>query len=158
MRDQVEFRTASLDQLLPPEHEARVVWEAVSQLDMSAWLDEVQAVEGHVGRNSTDPRPLVALWVYATLQGEASAREVARLCQQHLAYQWLCGGVTIKILDCLARLCPGLSAPSLHFDLGAGEVNAVSPSAVAEVARLLAIDQPLGHPHNPHHPCRGPTS
>ncbi len=59
VRDQVEFRTASLDQLLPPEHEARVVWEAVSQLDMSAWLDEVQAVEGHVGRNSTDPRLLL---------------------------------------------------------------------------------------------------
>jgi transposase len=72
------------------------VWEAVSQLDMRAWLDEIQAVEGRVGRNATDPRLLVALWVYATLQGEGSAREVARLCQQHIAYQWLCGGVTVN--------------------------------------------------------------
>jgi len=96
VRDQVEFRTASLDQLLPAEHEARAVWALVSQLDLSPWLEEVQAVEGHVGRDATAPQLLVALWVYATLQGEGSARELARLCQQHIGYQWLCGGVTLN--------------------------------------------------------------
>jgi hypothetical protein len=39
---------------------------------------------------------LVALWVFATLEGIGSARELARLCQKHLAYQWLCGGVTVN--------------------------------------------------------------
>jgi hypothetical protein len=39
---------------------------------------------------------LVALWVYATLDGVGSAREVERLCQKHLAYQWLCGGVGVN--------------------------------------------------------------
>src|SRR5262249_41402862 len=96
LRDQMEFRTASLDQLLPPEHEARLVWEAVSRLDISPWLTEVKAVEGQVGRDATDPHLLLALWVYATLQGEGSARELARLCQLHIAYQWLCGGVTLN--------------------------------------------------------------
>ena len=96
VRDQMEFRTASLDQLLPPEHEARLVWEAVSQLDVSPWLAEVKAVEGRTGRNATDPRVPLALWVYATLQGEGSARELARLCQAHIAYQWLCGGVSLN--------------------------------------------------------------
>ena len=33
------------------------------------WLREIKAVEGHVGRDATDPRLLVALWVYATLKG-----------------------------------------------------------------------------------------
>ena len=96
VRDQVEFRSASLDELLPPDHEARVVWEAVCGLDLEPWLKEVKAVEGHVGRKATDPRLLVALWVYATLQGEGSAREIARLCTYHAAYQWLCGGVRLN--------------------------------------------------------------
>jgi hypothetical protein len=39
---------------------------------------------------------LVALWVYATLEGVGSARALARLCEKHLAYQWLCGGVTVN--------------------------------------------------------------
>jgi len=96
VRDQVEFRSAALDELLPPEHEARLVWQAVCGMDLGAWLSEVKAVEGHVGRNATDPRLLVSLWVYATLQGEGSAREIARLCTYHAAYQWLCGGVRLN--------------------------------------------------------------
>jgi transposase len=95
-RDQVEMHWASLDQLLESEHQARVVWAAVCGLDLSAWLGEIKAVERHAGRNATDPRLLVALWVFATLDGVGSAREVARLCAKHLAYQWLCGGVSVN--------------------------------------------------------------
>jgi hypothetical protein len=39
---------------------------------------------------------LVALWVFATLRGVGSARELDRLCSDHLAYQWLCGGVSVN--------------------------------------------------------------
>jgi transposase len=97
-RDQVEFHWASLDQLLDPDHPVRTVWAAVCALDLSAWLREIKAVEGHVGRDATDPRLLVALWVYATIKGVASARELARLCgpQGALPFQWLCGGVTVN--------------------------------------------------------------
>jgi len=97
-RDQVEFRWASLDQLLDPDHPVRTVWAAVCALDLSAWLREIKAVEGHVGRDATDPRLLVALWVYATLKGIASARELDRLCgpDGSLPFQWLCGGVTVN--------------------------------------------------------------
>jgi transposase len=59
-------------------------------------LAEIKAVEGHVGRDATDPRLLVALWVFATLKGIGSARELERLCKDHLAYQWLCGGVSVN--------------------------------------------------------------
>jgi transposase len=95
-RDQIEIRWASLDQLLEPDHQARLVWQAVAAIPLDRWLGEVKAVEGHVGRDATDPRLLVALWVYATLDGVGSARELARLCDKHLAYQWLCGGVTVN--------------------------------------------------------------
>jgi len=36
----------------------------------------------------------LALWIQATLDGIGSAREVARLCEMHVRYQWICGGVT----------------------------------------------------------------
>jgi transposase len=96
LRDQVEFSWASLDERLDPDSQARVVWSLVCQLDLDGWLKEIKAVEHHVGRNATDPRLLVALWVYATLRGIGSARELERLCEHHLAYQWLCGGVSVN--------------------------------------------------------------
>lgn len=95
-RDQIEMHWASLDELLEADHRARVVWTAVAGLRLDGWLNEIKAVEGNVGRDATDPRLLVALWVYATLEGIGSARELARLCEKHLAYQWLCGGVNVN--------------------------------------------------------------
>ena len=95
-RDQVEYSWTSLDERLDPDSQARVVWSLVCRLDLDAWLKEIKAVERHVGRDATDPRLLVALWVFATLRGVGSARELERLCGDHLAYQWLCGGVSVN--------------------------------------------------------------
>jgi transposase len=96
IRDQIEMRSASLDDLLEADHPVRAVWASVCGLDLKAWLGEIKAVDGHVGRDSTDPRLLVALWVFATLKAVGSARELARLCRESLPYQWLCGGVSIN--------------------------------------------------------------
>ena len=85
IRDQIEMRWASLDDLLEADHPVRVVWAAVCTLDLKSWLSEIKAVEGHVGRDATDPRLLVALWVFATLKGIGSARELARLCEESSA-------------------------------------------------------------------------
>jgi len=95
-RSQVEMHFASLDELLELDHPARMVWTLVCSLNLGRWLREIKAVEGAVGRDATDPRLLVALWVYATIDGIGSARELERLCQKHLAYQWLCGGVSVN--------------------------------------------------------------
>ena len=96
IRDQMKMRAASLDELLDVDHPVRIVWDAVCGLDLKSWLNEIKAVEGHVGRDATDPRLLVALWVYATLKGVGSARELARLCDECLPYQWLCGEVSVN--------------------------------------------------------------
>jgi transposase len=95
-RDQGIFSWSSLDERLDPDSPARAVWALVCRLDLDAWLSDIKAVEGHVGRDATDPRLLVALWVFATLKGIGSARELERLCKDHLAYQWLCGGVSVN--------------------------------------------------------------
>jgi hypothetical protein len=36
------------------------------------------------------------LWLYATIEGVGSARELDRLCESHAAYKWICGGVSLN--------------------------------------------------------------
>ena len=96
VRDQMEMHWASLDEMLEPDHPARTVWAVVCGLDLSKWLGEIKAVEHHVGRDATDPRLLLALWVYATLRGVGSARELDRRCRESLPFKWLCGGVSLN--------------------------------------------------------------
>lgn len=108
VRDQIVMRTLALDQMLPEDDEARLVWDFVCQADLSQLYAEIQAVQGAAGRNANDPRILLALWLYATIKGVGSARELAKLCQRHLAYQWICGDVSMNY-HTLAdfRVCQG---------------------------------------------------
>jgi hypothetical protein len=39
---------------------------------------------------------LVTLWLYATSQGVTSARALARLCVEHVASIWICGGMSVN--------------------------------------------------------------
>jgi transposase len=96
VRNQVEFQECSLDELLPEEHQARTVWEYVCRLDLSDLRARVQAVEGGPGQSPADPRILLALWLYATLRGVGSARTLADLCEQHVAFRWICGKVSMN--------------------------------------------------------------
>jgi len=96
VRNQVEFQQCSLEELLPEDHEARIVWAYVSGLDLSELTGRIQAVEGGPGQAPADPRILMTLWLYATLRGVGSARELNRLCQAHAAYRWICGGVSMN--------------------------------------------------------------
>lgn len=96
IRDQVVMRMLALDQMLPCDDDARVVWDFVCQSDLSKLLAKIRAVEGHAGRDAADPRILVSLWLLATLKAVGSARELDRLCERHLSFQWLCGDVSMN--------------------------------------------------------------
>lgn len=95
-RTQLSLESVDLDSLLPDDHRVRLLWAAVERLDLTAFLETVRACEHTVGRSATDPKILVCLWLYATSDGVGSAREVERLCREHLAYRWICGGVTVN--------------------------------------------------------------
>jgi transposase len=90
------MRCLPLDALLPDDHRARSVWDYVQGLDLTPLLQRIRAVEGGKGQAATDPRLLLALWLYATAEGIGSARALARLCEEHLAYQWLAGDVSLN--------------------------------------------------------------
>ena len=69
---------------------------ADSARDLQALYAQIRAVEGSVGRAPIDPAILMSLWLYATLDGVGSARELDRLCESSDAYRWLCGGVGVN--------------------------------------------------------------
>jgi len=95
-RFQIVMRHLTLDALLPEDHRARVVWQYVQGLDLTRLYQQILAVEGGKGRAATDPRILLALWLYATVEGVGSARGLERLCEEHVAYQWLAGDVPMN--------------------------------------------------------------
>ena len=95
-RLQVELRASDLESLLPEDHRARLVWGYVVHQDLSKLFEAVKARGSNAGRAAIDPRILFALWLYATLDGVGSGREVARLILEHDAYRWICGGVSVN--------------------------------------------------------------
>lgn len=95
-RAQLELRPTDLESLLPEDHRARAVWDFVEGLELSPLYERIRSIEGHAGRPAIDPAILMALWLYATVEGVGSARALARLCEQHDAYRWICGGVSVN--------------------------------------------------------------
>lgn len=95
-REQLHWDMIDLEGLLASDHRARIVWSFVESLDLSALYDAVGSREGEVGRPAADPAVLMALWLYATVEGVGSARALARLAERDLAYRWLAGGVPLN--------------------------------------------------------------
>ncbi|HSW40950.1 MAG TPA: IS1182 family transposase [Patescibacteria group bacterium] len=130
-REQITLRPSDLESLLPPEHRARLVWAFVEGLDLSAFHARIRATEGHSGRPPIDPAILVSLWLYATLEAVGSARALDRLCDEHDAYRWICGGVGVNyhtLADfriAAAELLDELLAQSVAALLATGDVTLV---------------------------------
>jgi transposase len=95
-RMQIEWRPFALEDLIPHDHQARIVWAYVGALDLTDLYTPIQAVEGKPGRDPIDPKILLSLWLLATLDAVCSARRLERLCREQLGYQWICGGVSIN--------------------------------------------------------------
>ena len=96
VRDQIELRAVDLDGLIGAEHPARVIWAYVERLDLSGLEAAVRARQHSPGQAPASPRLLLALWLYGVSEGIGSARALARLCEGHDAYRWLCGGVSVN--------------------------------------------------------------
>ena len=95
-RRQMEWRACDLESMLPQDHRARAIGSAVEKLDLSRFYDAIDARGSRPGRAAIDPKILVTLWLYATREGVGSARELARLCEEHDAYRWILGGVSVN--------------------------------------------------------------
>lgn len=94
-RSQVTLTPFDLDSLVADDHPVRQVLAFVERLDLSALLDRIGSREHGPGRSATDPRILIALWIYATYRRVFSSHELARLCREHNAFRWLAGGLNM---------------------------------------------------------------
>lgn len=95
-RHQIELRPVDLDAMLAADHPARTVWAFVQSMDLSPLYAAIKSRQGGRGAPAIDPAVLVALWLWATIDGVGSAREVDRLCERDDTYRWLCGGVGVN--------------------------------------------------------------
>lgn len=94
-RNQGVIRFEMPQDMLPPTHAARVLWDVVGTLNLGAFLEGVKAVEGTVGRKTLSPQMKLTLWLYAISTGVGSAREIARLVRTDDAYRWIVGGLEV---------------------------------------------------------------
>lgn len=90
-RQQLLLRPVEVEKLVDLDHPVRAIWELVGRFNLEPFYAEVESVEGVAGRPVWDPRLLISLWIFAYKEGVSSAREIARLCEYHPAYQWLTG-------------------------------------------------------------------
>src|ERR1019366_6098713 len=65
-------------------------------LDLGSLEQAVRAREHTPGQAPGSPRLMLAVCLDATSEGIGSARALARLCESHDAYRWLCGGVSVN--------------------------------------------------------------
>src|ERR1700734_2641717 len=95
-RRQLSMVVQCADDLVRALHPVRTVMAVVEKLDVGGFCEPIRAREGIAGRDATDPRLLVGLWLYGCVRGIGSARELARRCEESLPFRWLCGGVSVN--------------------------------------------------------------
>jgi len=95
-RRQLAMVPQCIDDLVAADHPVRMVVAVVERLDVAEFCKPIKAREGGVGRDATAPGLLIALWLYACIRGIGSARELARRCEESVAFGWLCGGVSVN--------------------------------------------------------------
>jgi len=136
VRDQVEMSLGCLDDRVSADHRVRLVWAFVERLDISPLLGRLKTFKGVRGGPATDPRVLLALWLFATLDGVGSAREVDRLCERDDAYRWIAGGVGVNyhtLADFRASAGPFLD------EVLTSSVAALVQAGIADVS-CVAVD------------------
>ena len=76
-----------IDDLVGAHHSVRTVMAVVETLEVSGFCEPIRAREGQAGRDATDPRLLVGLWLYGCSRGIGSARELARRCAESAPFR-----------------------------------------------------------------------
>jgi transposase len=95
-RQQLLVQPRTFDDLVPQDHKVRVVWALVQRWDLTRFLEGIRARGTRPGRAATDPALLIALWLYAAIEGIGCGRELARRCIESDPYKWLRGGVALN--------------------------------------------------------------
>ena len=119
---------------------------------------------GDAGPPAADPAVLVALWLYATVEGWVRARELERLAQSDAAYRWLPGGVQLNYHGLVdfgvtsVEVLDRLLTQSVTTLIGEGLVKLVdgtkirasaSKQSLKTGAKLLEVEAAVAAPRSP---------
>lgn len=90
-RDQVMM--CSLDSLVDPESDARLIDAFVESLDLEG-LAIIKSKAASEGRPAYDPRSMLKLYIYGAEHGIRSSRKLAEACRLNIEVRWMTGAVT----------------------------------------------------------------
>lgn len=146
-RAQTFFVNGSLDDLLPENSVARVLWAALEQLDFGAF--DVLYKNDETGRPAIEPRCLVAVWILALLRGGMPSLELELQCSKDLEFRWLLGDAPVKKstlcafrtahLEALTDLAAQVLAGVSRAGLMPGKSMGVDGSIVQAAASCRAV-------------------
>ena len=77
--------------LIEADHPARAIWDLLERLDLEPFLRGHPGGGGPAGARRSDPRVLIALWLYALSRGVREARALDAWSQYEPGCQWLLG-------------------------------------------------------------------
>jgi transposase len=95
VRNQAEMLVRDLDSLVAVDHPVRAIWDFLNELDLSAFYTSIKVALDRPGRPASDPQVLLTLWIYGVVEGVGSARQLAKLSEEHDVYRWIRGGVPV---------------------------------------------------------------
>jgi transposase len=90
-RQQLVWRAIDVEHLIDADHPARAIWDLLGTLNLENFCTGIKAVEGRPGRDRSDPRVVMALWLYALSRGVREARTLDAWAQHEPGCQWLLG-------------------------------------------------------------------
>ena len=94
-RQQAEIRFEVPEDALAADHPARLLWNVLGGLDLSAFLAETRTTQNKAGRAELSPRMKLTLWCYGIACGIGSAREIARRTKTDIAFRWIVGDLKV---------------------------------------------------------------
>jgi transposase len=83
--DQRVLFPSSIFDLLPQDHDARILWDLVSQLDTSK-LEKTYSV---LGQHAFHPKSITRILIYAYSQGVFSSRQIERKCSEDIGFMYV---------------------------------------------------------------------
>lgn len=146
----VRWRGA-LEGLLPADHPARFIWQALTAIDFSDLEATYRSVEGGPGRSPFHPRVVAALWIYGMTRGMEEATVIAEACHLRDDFRWLAGGLCPSdqtLLNLLTRAQGRLSSIWEQLLRAMHEAGHVDLSAVAEDGTKLRANASPASFHN----------
>lgn len=88
------FVSGTLESLVPQGSVARLIWQALEGLDLSAF--DALYRNDVTGRPAVDPRRLCGVWMLALVRGETSSVRVAHWCGQDVEFRWMLGDAPLQ--------------------------------------------------------------